>query len=83
MEYPSSISFNDQPASSRLMAFLTILGIKQILLIPHMIAIFFWGVVSMICSIIGVFSVLFTGQYPVWAEEMIVGTYRWGMRMMT
>jgi len=40
-------------------------------------------VVSMVCAFIGVFSVLFTGKYPVWAEEMIVGTYRWSLRIMT
>lgn len=83
MEYPTLITFKDQPTSSRLMAFLTIFNIKQILLIPHMIAMFFWGVVSMVCALIGVFAVLFTGKYPVWAEDIIVGTYRWMMRIYT
>ncbi len=83
MEYPSLISFKDQPTSSRLMAFFTIFSIKQILLIPHLIAMFFWMLVSGACAFIGVFAVLFTGKYPVWAEDMIIGTYRWMMRIAT
>lgn len=83
MAYPAQISFKDQPESSRLMALLTIFNIKQILLIPHLIALIFWSVVSGVCAFIGVFTVLFTGQYPVWAEEMLVGTYRWSVRIAT
>ncbi len=80
MAYPASLTFTHQKKSSNLWALLTIIPIKLILLIPYGIALAFLVLVAYVVGFIGVFGVLFTGQYPKSFEKFILGVMRWGWR---
>ena len=54
---------------------------KWLLLIPHVIALFFVGIGAVLVAIFGFFAVLFTGRWPLGAFEYMVGTFRWGYRV--
>ncbi len=81
MGYPASITIKHQEKSSRLWALLTILYIKVIALIPHMICVFVLQICTMFVAIIGIFAVLFTGKYPLGMEKFIVKVGNWQLRM--
>ena len=55
--------------------------VKWLLLIPHVIALFFVGIGAVLVAIFGFFAVLFTGRWPLGAFEYMVGTFRWGYRV--
>lgn len=81
MNSPATLSFQHQDRSSRLWALLTILFLKFVFLIPHFLAL---GVLSFVVGIfifIGALGTLFTGQYPKFCEDFIVGFYRWHWRL--
>lgn len=81
MAYPANLTFQHQEKSSRLWALLTILGIKCIVLIPHMIVLFLIQFALAFVSLIGIFAVLFTGKYPQSFENFVVGATRWQYRI--
>lgn len=83
MAYPANATFNHQEKSSRLWVILTMLGIKSIALIPHIVVLFVLQIVSMFVCIIGIFAVLFTAKYPQSLENYMVGVARWGWRVMS
>jgi len=74
--------FNGPLATQRLWAF-PILGIliKYLMLIPHLIVLAVLGLfVGVLQYVIWIF-VLFTGQYPAWAQSLMGGYLRWGVRV--
>ena len=83
MAYPANATFQHQEKSSRLWALLTLIPIKSIALIPHMIALYILQIVSAILMIIGVIATLFMGRFPQGIENFIVGVARWGWRLMS
>lgn len=83
MAYPANVTFNHQEKSSRLWVILTLICIKALILIPHMIVLFVLQFVVSFVGLIGIFAVLFTGKYPRGFENLIVGVARWGWRMMS
>ncbi len=82
MSFPTRVSFKHEEQNSRLWAFLTIIGIKSLALIPHVIALFLLQIAASVVMIIGVFAVLFTGKYPKGMQEFVVGVMRWGWKVM-
>ena len=75
------ISYPEHP--SRLLALLTILLFipKFVLVIPHMVILYFIGLASVGAMIIAEGAVLFTGRYPRGLFEFIVGVQRWQLRV--
>ena len=61
---PSNVTFEHQESSSRLWALLTLIPVKCVILIPHFAVLFVMAIIASVCSILGIFVVLFTGKYP-------------------
>jgi hypothetical protein len=55
--------------------------IKWLLVIPHLVVLFFLGIGALFVAIYAFFVVLFTGRWPRGAFEYLVGLYRWGYRV--
>ncbi len=70
--------------SSRLLAGLTLLLLipKIILLIPHLIVLWFLRIAAVIAGIFGQVMVLFTGVYPPKVHLFVVGVIRWQTRVI-
>lgn len=83
MSYPANVTFKHQEKSSRLWALLTLIPVKAIVLLPHMIILYVMQIVAAVLMIIGIFAVLFTGRYPKGIENFVVGIVRWWWRLMT
>jgi hypothetical protein len=81
MQYPASLSFKTPKSNSRLWAFLTILGIKPFLLIPHFIALYLLGILAIIFGILGIIATILTGEFPKSLQDFIVSVQRWGWRV--
>jgi hypothetical protein len=56
--------------------------VKWLLVIPHLIALFFIGIGAMFVVIFAFFAVLFTGRFPRGAFDYLVGTFRWAYRVV-
>jgi len=78
--YP--LRFNvERPASqSRLTNFPLGIGtfIRYILLIPHIVVLFFVGLIAALLYFIATFAILFTGVYPRGMYNFVSGNLRWG-----
>jgi hypothetical protein len=55
--------------------------VKWLLVIPHLIALFFVGIGAFFVGIFAFFAVLFTGRYPRGAFDYMAGTLRWAYRV--
>lgn len=82
MFYDVDVTAKPSAYSSRGLAVLGILGIKWLLLLPHLILLCFvtmiWGLVVWV----GYWIVLFTGRMPDRLREFIVGYQRWMVRLV-
>jgi hypothetical protein len=56
--------------------------ITWLLVIPHFIALLFVGIGALFVAVYGFFAVLFTGRWPRGAFDYLVGTFRWGFRVV-
>jgi hypothetical protein len=56
--------------------------VKWLLVIPHVVALFFVGVGAFFVAVYAFFAVLFTGRWPRGAFEYLVGTFRWAFRVV-
>ena len=76
------VTVDPAPRNSRMLALFGILGIKWVLLIPHLILLLFitmiWGFVVWI----GYWVVLFAGRMPNGLREFMVGYQRWMVRVV-
>lgn len=81
MAYPANVTFKHQDKSSRLWAFLTIIPIKMIALIPHMFVLYILQIAAGILALAGVVVTLFAGKYPKSIENIVLGVLRWGWRV--
>ena len=55
--------------------------VKWLLAIPHFIVLFFLSIGAIVVAVIAWFAILFTGTYPRWAFDYIVGVMRWHNRV--
>jgi len=55
--------------------------VKWILIIPHLIALWFLGILQSIITFIAWWAILFTGNYPQGLFAMTVGIMRWQLRV--
>ena len=56
--------------------------VKWLLAIPHFIALIFLHISAIVVAIISWFAILFTGRYPRWAFDFVVGVMRWHNRVI-
>jgi hypothetical protein len=56
--------------------------VKWFLAIPHFIVLAFLTLAAIIVTIIAWFAILFTGRYPRWGFDFIVGVMRWHNRVL-
>jgi hypothetical protein len=56
--------------------------VKWILAIPHYIVLAFLHLGAIVVAVISWFAILFTGRYPQWAFDYIVGVLRWHNRVV-
>jgi hypothetical protein len=54
--------------------------IKWLLVIPHMIALWFVGAIALVLLFVAWLAILITGNYPRGLFDFVVGAQRWGMR---
>jgi hypothetical protein len=82
MDAPADVMIERPASSSRFWA-IPIVGafIKYIILIPHFVVLYVLSLVVGVCQLVIWIPVLFTGQYPAWAFQLVVGTYLWSTRV--
>jgi hypothetical protein len=56
--------------------------VKWLLAIPHVIVLFFLSLAAIFVAIVAWFAILFTGRYPRWAFDFVVGVMRWNNRVL-
>jgi len=80
---PIQVAIQTPEKSSRLLALMTLLFAipKIIILIPHLVILWFLGVASLVVVFAGQVVVLFTGNYPKEMHEFVVGVIRWRVRV--
>jgi hypothetical protein len=80
--YPTRLDADNPPESSRWLALAAILfGIKFLLLVPHLVVLWFVNLAAIIVAIVGYFIVLFTGKYPRGMWEFVLGALRRQVRL--
>lgn len=55
--------------------------IKWLLAFPHYVVLFFLWIVVFFATIFAWFAILFTGRYPRWIFDFVVGVQRWTLRV--
>jgi hypothetical protein len=55
--------------------------VKWLLAIPHYVALCFLGLGAVVAVAIAWFAILFTGVYPKWLFDYVVGVGRWALRV--
>jgi|SRR5689334_321178 len=56
-------------------------GLRLLLVIPHLVALFFIGIAWFVVTLIAWFAILFTGSYPAGMLPFAVGCLRWSLRV--
>lgn len=80
--YPVDVIARYPEQSSRGLAVLAILFfLKAILIVPHMIVMWFLSMALAVVAFIGYWAVLFVGHYPRGMWDFVLGTMRWNMRV--
>ncbi len=81
-DYPVTFDVGYPESPSRLLALLGVLFfIKGILLIPHIIIIYFLNIASFAALYISYWAVLITGKYPRGLFNFQVSVQRWSLRI--
>ncbi len=79
--YPVNVTAEYPERSSRLLAFCgLIVLIKGILLIPHVIVLYFLSIVAFLAGFVGYLAIIVTGWYPRGLFDFQVGVLRWNLR---
>lgn len=80
--YPVDVVVPHPERSSRLYALLAILFfVKAVLLLPHLIVMYFLTLAQFVVAVIGYFAVLITGRYPRNLFDFVAGVLRWQTRL--
>ena len=79
--YPIQVEADYPESSNRFLALLGVLFfVRAWLLLPHMIVLYFIGIIQIIVIWFGFWGVLFTGKYPRGMFDFVVGATRWQTR---
>ncbi len=76
MGYPIHFGVEYQERYSRLSTFF-----RLILVIPHIFALFFYGIVAYVCIFLSWFAILFTGRYPRGMFLLVAGFLSYSTRV--
>jgi hypothetical protein len=76
MGYPIHFGVEYQERYSRLSTFF-----RMILVIPHIFALFFYGIVAYVCIFLSWFAILFTGRYPRGMFMLVAGFLSYSTRV--
>ncbi|HLF78392.1 MAG TPA: DUF4389 domain-containing protein [Dehalococcoidia bacterium] len=78
-EYPVRFNIVRPASQSRLTNFPLGIGtlIRGILLIPHLVILYFLQILAQLVFLIATFAILFTGRYPEGMRNLYVGYLRW------
>lgn len=81
--YPVGLTVVRPENPSKMLAAATLLFLvpKLLILIPHLIALYFLGIIALIIGAFAQFAVLFTGKYPEGAFKMVRGILQWQVRL--
>lgn len=74
--YPARLTGHPDPAMSR-----GLWLVKWLLVIPHLIVLFFLWIAFFVTTVVAGFSILFTGRYPASLFTFNVGVLRWSWRV--
>ena len=81
-DYPVNIVVEYPERSSRLLALAGLLiGIKLLLILPHILVLTLLGIVAYFVTLIGWIAVLIVGYYPRGLFDFQVGLLRWNLRV--
>ena len=82
MDAPGDVRIGRPMSSSRFFA-IPFVGafVKYILLIPHFVVLYVLGILVAACQLVIWIPVLFTGEYPTWAFQLVAGTTLWATRV--
>lgn len=82
-KYPVDLVITRPERSSRFYALLTILFLvpKLIILVPHLVILWFLQIAMFAATILAQFAVLFTAAYPTSFFNFAVGVQRWQVRV--
>ena len=81
VDYPVRFDVDYPEASSRWRALLGVLFfLKIVLLIPHLVVLYFLSIASFVALYIGYWAVLITGRYPEVLFNFVAGVQRWSTR---
>ena len=79
--YPVNVTAEYPERSSRLLAFCGLVFIiKGILLLPHIIVLYFLAIVALLAQLVGYVAIIVTGWYPRGLFDFQVGVLRWTTR---
>ncbi len=74
--YPAQLRGEIDPATSRWLWL-----VKWLLVIPHVVVLFFLWIAALVMTVVAFFAILFTGRYPRGIFEFNVGVRRWSWRV--
>lgn len=74
--YPAQLRGTLDPALSRWLWL-----VKWVLVIPHIVVLFFLWIAFAVCTVVAGFGILFTGRYPRALFDFNVGVLRWTWRV--
>ena len=75
-EYPVMFEVEYPERLSRWLIF-----IKWLLVMPHILVLWLYGIVVAVITFLAWWAILFTGRYPKGMFDMVVGYHRWSVRV--
>jgi uncharacterized RDD family membrane protein YckC len=80
--HPVQVTFEHPATSNRFFA-LPLIGLlaRFVLLVPHLVVLYFVGLVIFLALLVLWVPVLFNGRYPAWGFRLIGGYLRWSARL--
>jgi hypothetical protein len=80
-DYPIRASAEVPATNSRLLALIGIIFLKLLLLLPHLIVLYFLQIAAFVVAWVGYWVILFTGRLPDGIHGFITGVQRWNFRI--
>jgi hypothetical protein len=75
--YPARLELQRPQAERDLLT----VGLRILLALPHLVALWFLGLAWSITTVIAWFAILLTGRYPARLYQFALGVFRWGVRV--